>query len=1555
MTKPFRLMLLMLLVFQIHNFSIPLYGMSLLVFLLSLVSSATASRQVQSESQITGLPTVSPSSSMEPSPLITLIPSTETSLEPAALPSPFPSDTDSLEPSVLVVSQLPSEVWSAFPTSDASSIQLSSLPTLEPSTYGDPPPTTSMLTEESHVPSSLPSSVPSLLPSTLLSNLPSTTPVPISLKSLSPTNQWSELPSNEPSGKESFVSSSFVPSFQASQSSLDQSELNSLIPSTLRSVEPSLPAGKQSQLGSSVPSGLLSFEPSELQSLVPSGEPSHVRSLDPSYEPRVLSTEAPSVLPTKAPSVLPTEAPSIVPSLNPSSTPSLDSSNLPSGLPSSVPSLAPSSFPSLMPSVDPSNLPTLRPTEVNTSVPSRSPSAIPSHIPSFDPSDNPSSIPTGMPSMEPTLIPSPLPTNFPSEIPSSLPTLVPSVDPSNLPTLRPTEVKTFLPSRSPSVLPSHIPSFHPSGNPSSMPTGMPSIEPTLIPSPLSTNFPSEIPSSLPSDVPSDIPSFAPTMSPSQVPSLEPSNAPSRIPSLAPSTNPTNSPSSFPSMASSTAPSHDPTQRPSSEPSIEPTSLPSLQPSGSPSLFPSDQPSFGPSSTPSATPSDQPTAKPSLQPTNAPSSLPSTEPSFSATSSPSSQPSVRPSLSPSAKPSPLPTTSPSSTPSSQPSSTPSSQPSQSPSAFPSKSPSSMPSLTPSTQPTSSPSSGLSLFPSTRPSTTPSISPTPECHDSAFYQSPLNENLECADHIGTDCTSWQNLGLNSWQIVDLLNSCPETCNITCGSVEKIDLNLTITISNVEALLGPNSIGAFEDSTTTYLRDVLSSESEGISFALDPVQIISQEEIQEDSRLLLRALQEQRNLSIRIVFALQGATVDIENAVVQDIVLAGIGSSGYSTALQESGDTALANAVIAREPVIAASTGEVADASSSSTGALAGSIVSAVFIVGAIVGLMVYQRKSRNRVFLQENNAVFENFPQNPMALTRTPTNSGSFDVADNYASKVVRVVASAQTQTNVAQREPQPPTNRSETTSVSSDSEQGEPHPYLGVVPPMIVIENIESDASEAGRSRKMSHIVPGMQLRADSELLSALNDTTRPFDASLLSDFISKKVVDSAPQQQEIEDIPLARGESFNVFSSDADEASSTVEADTEVEEIVEALKESIEDGQTGMDSRAITNSRFGTPSGNPRPRRSWHRASRPRRAPSDTSNSQRGSPRSNSGSPSMINRDPTGSPSIHSREMMIDSPQQQYSMDMAMPPAQQHPYRETTLRRTVSSPTILNHPPAEEPDAIAPTTTTTRSTGILDSLWNRVLQKKSITDSSDGENSRSASRNSRTSRVTPGVQSNQVSSRARTANSGSQAPVVRGQGGSNTQARTGNSQATACIHRSNSHGSAHLAPNVSSTPQAPTHVRSSSQGSIHARTNSRASSSSGGVPSFNEEGNLETFEAPAKGKLGLVLEHLPFKGVVITRVKDYSPLLGQILPGDRMVNVNGTRTDHLSLGDVMKLMSNTSKTRNGMIRITVLRQYEDNAVDPLHDPRFHHSFEQQMRGFRPHFHHHHHTQQQQQQ
>jgi hypothetical protein len=104
-----------------------------------------------------------------------------------------------------------------------------------------------------------------------------------------------------------------------------------------------------------------------------------------------------------------------------------------------------------------------------------------------------------------------------------------------------------------------------------------------------------------------------------------------------------------------------------------------------------------------------------------------------------------------------------------------------------------------------------------------------------------------------------------------------------------------------------------------------------------------------------------------------------------------------------------------------------------------------------------------------------------------------------------------------------------------------------------------------------------------------------------------------------------------------------------------------------------------------------------------------------------------------------------------------------------------------------------------------------------------------------------------------------------------------------------------------------------------------GGDTFSQKIRL-TFEAPRKGQLGLLLEPDDSgSGLMVGAVKDYSPLLGLVEKGDRLIEIDGKNISQSSVAEVTKILkANQSPYRSGgNLRIVVSRVPADKTSAPI--------------------------------
>ena len=460
------------------------------------------------------------------------------------------------------------------------------------------------------------------------------------------------------------------------------------------------------------------------------------------------------------------------------------------------------------------------------------------------------------------------------------------------------------------------------------------------------------------------------------------------------------------------------------------------------------------------------------------------------------------------------------------------------------------------------------------------------------------------------------------------------------------------------------------------------------------------------------------------------------------------------------------------------------------------------------------------MRENQILFNNFPTSPNQSVLSPASSFSFDGASNMVSRMARIITSFSPRSSNIDEEA---TKSAELTNSSSsdsskiiadpvinvstednrieegneeddsdDEQEDEVHPYTGIIPPMIVIDRIDSDSScvyledlDTPRKRVKS-VVPSMRFEASSDLIAALNDRTKPFDPATFSTFIESNTPVAAEGGEEkvgVDDLGIdGAGSSFNMFSSadddDDDNSSKTSNPDNS-----DALFDRLRKGfaNENVDDAFNTTTRLDLRSRNPF---NVPLMARPPRVPSEGSGPNRSSPRSANTSP------------VLARDKSSRSSDGYSSDDTAS--------KERSSKKDAPS--------------------------FLHSLW-------------------------------------------------SKSPHNR---------------------------------NYSSGPKSDTSGESNKRWRPHKRNSSKGSY--GTLTSLEGEGSILTFHAP-KGQLGLVIECSTETAPIIASVKDYSPLLDQVLPGDKIVMIDSTSTGRMGMPEVMSLLEGKSN-RATSVRLKVFRAHD---------------------------------------
>ena len=790
----------------------------------------------------------------------------------------------------------------------------------------------------------------------------------------------------------------------------------------------------------------------------------------------------------------------------------------------------------------------------------------------------------------------------------------------------------------------------------------------------------------------------------------------------------------------------------------------------------------------------------------------------------------------------------------------------------------------------------------PAISPSSLPIVACIDSEVYRSPHNPELACMHFRGTDCSRWAIFGYSVDQIQELIDSCPISCDIPCNSVNDFDLTITIRMMETPGAqpLDTNASNVIESSAQKLIQESLRNVIPG------SVEILSQEHVNGGARNLRSRRMLEMEASLLLTLRFKGIAINMDFRSISEGIEAVLDSPQYESALRLSGNEDLVDARVSTNLVegsIPKVAPEESDGSGPSSGGVAGAILTAIVILAAIL-CIAFRRQTPEDPgpFLISPVSGVSNTPKSPKVLTlsspigrmicplspifRSPQSSvrsnGTSDQAVNSFMSRIVVMASRSTLMDEERTNQSP-----DTADSSSGTADLEPHPYMGVFPPMIVIDNIDQESGDERPNKKTANIVPGMKLHADSSLAAAINDQSNPFNASMINDFISKQVIDISSHyrqretQPDIPASPLYRGGSFQVFSSEVEESDGA--NGSEYNESYDGDVNESTGGRSYNDDEEMEIHFFTDDGESPtntttncshtdslvpsQPRNNTNQAqarrrnsrSRPPLAPGEIS--QRPASRASSPATSIFGRDRSISPPQHIGDASFASSAQ------TMSSIGSSPHQNQTGDSSIDdlAPTVLNYESSDE-NQIAQI----KQLGLLGGFMAKISPKQS----SEGTESKSEGESPASSRRK--------------------------------------------LSRQNSYGVIRDGRHKRALSRSSDPGKSSLSGARHKRNRSWASASSGGGSSLGAEGELIVFDAPPKGKLGLTIERRPFKGAVVTQVKDYSPLLGQVLPGDRIMSVNGTKTETMGISDIQKLLATASGSMLGIgpVKLTVLRSEE---------------------------------------
>ncbi|GAX11630.1 hypothetical protein FisN_30Lh002 [Fistulifera solaris] len=391
----------------------------------------------------------------------------------------------------------------------------------------------------------------------------------------------------------------------------------------------------------------------------------------------------------------------------------------------------------------------------------------------------------------------------------------------------------------------------------------------------------------------------------------------------------------------------------------------------------------------------------------------------------------------------------------------------------------------------------------------------CHDTLSYRSPLD--LQCKDHYETDCLQWRTLGFDGEQLADLLRNCPVSCGILCGTVEALDVTVSFEISKVASMLKASSTALFPVLTMKYMTSYVQSRTEGSQLILYEAELF-QEKMLDRRCLNVRKLKE--SFSLAASLSLKAFAINLNKDLLELLLYSGFESDGYEQALRRSGDNALRDVVIS--PLHDALTRYVPKETTKDR--KNPWVAFWLLLVGGflVLCLLSYHRQRCDCIFsspkLQDegSSVIPSHFP--------SPTAS-SLDVFSND-----RVCANSSfTQSAEASSD-----SISSSPSVTSQQYEDD-HPLTGIVPPMILYQNIDDSLDDQSTDSESHNMFPSRRAVASPDLRAQFKSGRVKMDESML---VSPKILNQTRFQARQSPNGLMRHTQPHFFESSNDDRSS---------------------------------------------------------------------------------------------------------------------------------------------------------------------------------------------------------------------------------------------------------------------------------------------------------------------------------------------------------------------------------------------------------------------------------
>lgn len=382
-------------------------------------------------------------------------------------------------------------------------------------------------------------------------------------------------------------------------------------------------------------------------------------------------------------------------------------------------------------------------------------------------------------------------------------------------------------------------------------------------------------------------------------------------------------------------------------------------------------------------------------------------------------------------------------------------------------------------------------------------------------------------------------------ELILNCPVSCQIDCGTLTRFDITIEYQISKVPGLLDAATVDDLNEVTRDYLTEFMRIYAKDAQFFVDNVELLSQEKL---SRLPSRSQKNNnRNLAeesgdrsaksvnLWITVAVRGFSFSLPLKETTRGLLAGIDSLDYSSAIQNSGNYYLEDAY-AYSAAAKAQDGfgyavdDAEDSSSSLRAAIVVVIVVMVCLTVFCASVYVIHRRWRPLPCCRpRTRKVMERDMQSPESQnvasavgsmfsfddTATAGTNGLMRYIGSFSRSKASTSPGSSVQHSMSQDgmegdlqdeelgllTPQAPHDEGEEEQETGAEEEEEPHPLAGIIPPMIVYDNIEEieeddEKKEEPKTKqpRCPSVVPSRRVEATSSFRGALGKRQRPSGA-----------------------------------------------------------------------------------------------------------------------------------------------------------------------------------------------------------------------------------------------------------------------------------------------------------------------------------------------------------------------------------------------------------------------------------------------------------------------------